>query len=501
MKYKTMKSISILLLFLLLASSLFSLSTDLSLRGDSGWGKIEKLDNIELYPWNGEYSSLGLKSSIYEPDKFTDLLIHFDDSGIYDASGNYMVESRITTTDMEKVMGNGSGVFRGAEESVILYPGSESMFSNGLLLNSFSIEFWLKPSGFSEDSALISYQGTLRDKEGELVPQELICSMKNRKLTWEFTNLFYMNGENTNIKLSGLTSIIPGIWHHHLLRFDSSSGLIEYLVDGELEAVQYSSKSGVEDGSIHFPLISLSGATKLTLGKNFTGYMDEIRVSKSFIQNPVLFRYQGTRGSAVSQIVDLGRLDSKLEKIIVEHEIPGDSAIFFHYNISNKLEDMFDETKWMDFFPAERLLYNNRGRYLRIKLEIRPDGEEILTPLVSDIQIRYEENLPPLAPAYLHAEGKNSSVILSWPRMSEPDIEGYLLYYGTKKGEYFGSGAIEGASPLLVPDKNITSLTVHGLNNGELYHFAIAAYDSAGTKYPGKFSNEITSRPAVTRDN
>ncbi|MCK5199869.1 MAG: fibronectin type III domain-containing protein [Spirochaetales bacterium] len=491
----------ILILLIILPIRLFALSTDLSMGGNSGWAKLEKLNNIELYPGKGGYSSLGIKSSVYKPDKFTDLLIHFDDSRIYDASGNYTIESQISTTDMKKVMGNGSGVFRGSEKSVTLFPGSESMFSKGQLLDSFSIEFWLNPSKFSENSVLISYQGTLRDKEGKLVPQELVCSMKDRKLTWEFKNLFYMNGDDTDIRLRSITSIIPDIWHHHLLRFDSSTGLIEYLVDGELEAVQYSSYSGTEDGSIHFPMISASENTDITLGKNFTGYMDEIRISRSFIQNPVLFRYQGIRGNVVSQIIDLGRSDSILEKIMVEHEIPEDSAIFFHYSISDKLEDMFDETKWMTFSPTERILNNNRGKYLRIKLELHPDGEEILTPIVSDIQIRYIENLPPLAPAYLHAEGKHSSVLLSWPRMSNPDIEGYLVYYGTKKGVYFGSDALEGSSPLLISDRDITSITVHGLTNGELYHFTIAAYDGAGIKHPGDFSKEITCRPDISKDN
>ncbi|MCK5201795.1 MAG: fibronectin type III domain-containing protein, partial [Spirochaetales bacterium] len=392
-------------------------------------------------------------------------------------------------------------VFRGSETSVTLLPGPGSIFSKGQILDSFSIEFWLNPSRFSENAVLLSYQGTLRDKEGKLVPQELVCSLKDRKLTWEFKNLFYMDGDDTDIILTGITSIIPDIWHHHLLRFDSSTGLIEYLVDGELEAVQYSSYSGMEDGSIHFPLISTSENADFTLGVNFTGYMDEIRITRSFIQNSVLFRYQETRGSVVTKIVDLGRSDSILEKIMVEHEIPKDSAIFFHYNISNKLEDMFDEAKWMTFSPTERIVNNNRGKYLRIKLELHPDGEEILTPIVSDIKIRYIENLPPLAPSYLHAEGGADSVVLSWPRMSNSDVEGYLVYYGTEKGVYFGSEALEGSSPLVISDRDTTGITVHGLTNGELYHFAIAAYDGAGVDYPGDFSKEITCRPDISKDN
>ncbi len=499
MKYRTMKYILILLI--ILPISLFSLTTDFFIGGESGWSKLEELDNIEMYSGKRGYSSLGIQSSVYKPDKSTDLLIHFDNSLIYDDSGNYMTESQIETTDVKKVMGNGSGVFRGSETSVLLFPGPESMFSKGQLLDSFSIEFWLNPSRFSEDSVLISYQGTLRDKDGELISQELVCSLKDRKLTWEFNNLFYMDEENTFVRLTGITSIIPDIWHHHLLRFDSSTGLIEYLVDGVLEAVQYSSQSGDEDGSIRFPLISTSGNANFILGKNFTGYMDEIRVSKSFVQNPVLFRYQGSRGSAISQIIDLGRSDSVLEKIVVEHEIPEDSVILYHYNISDKLEDMFDKTKWMAFSPTDRIFKDNRGKYLRIKLELHPDGEEMLTPVVSNIQIRYIENLPPLAPSFLHADGGDTSVALSWPCMSNPDIKGYLVYYGTKKGNYLGSAALEGPSPLLISDRDITSITVHGLTNGELYHFAIAAYDGAGIKYPGDFSKEITCRPDISKDN
>lgn len=499
MKYRTMKYISILLIILPIA--LFPLSTELSLGGNSGWVELEKLDNIEIYPGEGGYSSLGLKSSVYRPDEFSDLLIQFDDSIIYDISGNYIIESQIETTDTKKVMGNGAGVFRGSDESVTLFPGPQSMFSKGQVLDSFSIEFWLNPSRFSEDSVIISYQGTLRDKNGKLVPQVLACFMKDRKLTWEFNNLFYMDGDDTHVRLRGITSIIPDVWHHHLLRFDSSTGLIEYLVDGELEAVLYSSYSGTEDGSIHFPVISASVNAEFIIGKNFTGYMDEIRITKSFVQKPILFRYQKSMGSTVSKIIDLGRSESILEKIIVEYEIPKDSALFFHYNISDKLEDMFDETKWSTFLSTERILNNNRGKYLRIKLEFLPDGEEMLTPMVSDIKIRYIENLPPLAPGYLHAEGRNSSVHLSWPHMSNPDIEGYLIYYGTEKGVYLGVDALEGESPLLISDRNITSLIVHGLTNGELYHFTIAAYDGAGIKHPGDLLKEITCRPDVSKDN
>ncbi len=490
-----MKYIYIIISFLFLTGSLFSLNSEINIGGATGWDKIETWANIELIEGKRGYTSLGLKSAIYNSNGLTDLLIHFDDSEIVDSSGNYLIKTQIENTYLKRSIGNGSGVFRGSKESITLYPEPGAIFSGNEVLDNFSIEFWLNPSRFSENPILISYQGTLRDEKGDIAAQELSCSIENRKLIWKLNNIFFTEEKNTNIELQGLSSIIPDVWHHHLLRFDGSSGLIEYLIDGRLEAIQYASKTGTEDGTIFFPLISSSGNNHLTIGKNFTGYMDELRITKDFIQNPVLNRYQETSGTSVTQIIDLGRSNSILKKITIEHEIPKDSAIFFNYNISDNLELMFDESNWIGFHPPEMLISKNKGRYLRIKMDIQTDGEEIRTPSISEINVTYEKNLKPLAPSFFHGTGKENAVTLSWPKMSEPDIEGYLIYYGTSKGVYFGSEAIEGSSPLTIQGKEITNITIHGLEYGKLYHFAIAAFDGAGPEYPGLLSKEITVRP------
>ncbi len=478
------------------------LSREISLRGSDSWGRIEELNSIELYQGKGDFGNLGIKSAVYPLDRSkTDLLIHFDNPGIRDTAGNYRIDSEIRTTDIVKKIGNRSGVFRGDEKGVILYPEKGALFSPGNLIDSFTIEFWLNPSRFSEDAVIFSYSGTLRDETGNIIPQELLGTLKDRKITWEFRNFFYSEGVETYISLTGLSPIIPDIWHHHLIRYDSSTGIIEYLVDGKPEAIKYSTSSGNEDITVLSPLISSLGTPSLNLGKNFTGFMDEVRISDFFVESPVIYRYQETRGNVVSQTIDLGRAGSKLEKISVIREIPEDSAIFFYYKISDKLADMSEETEWYNFHPGERLISKNRGRYLKIRLELEPDGEEILSPLIFDVVIQYEKNLKPLAPSYLNAEGADESVILTWPSMGEPDVRGYLLYYGTSKGNYFGSGALEGDSPILISGKTINSYTVHGLENGRLYYFSIAAFDDAGTELPGNFSNEITSRPVEQRDN
>jgi fibronectin type III domain protein/concanavalin A-like lectin/glucanase superfamily protein len=500
-KYKTMKNIYIIISFLFLAGSLFALDSNISIGGAAGWEQIDTWNNVEVIDGKKGYTSIGLKSAIYKPDELTDLLIHFDNSEIVDSSGNYLLVSQIENTKIKKSIGNSSGVFRGSEESIILYPGPAAIFSGNDVLDNFSIEFWLNPSRFSKNPILISYQGTLIDQQGNIVPQELNCSIENRKLVWKLNNIFFTEEKNTNIKLKGLISVIPEKWHHHQLRFNGSSGIIEYLVDGKLEAIQYASKTGTEDGTILYPLISSSGKNPLIIGKGFTGYMDELRISKDFIQDPVLRRYQETSGSAVSQIIDFGRSNSILKKIAIDHEIPQDSAIFYQYNISDNLEAMFDESKWIEFQPPKMFLSQNKGRYFRVRMDMKTDGEESMTPSLSQLDLIYERNLQPLAPSYLHGTGKESSITLSWPEFSETDIEGYLIYYGTQKGIYFGSDAMEGTSPLTVQGKEITNITLHGLETGQLYHFSIAAYDEAGPEYPGLLSKEITVRPMSSGNN
>ena len=268
-KYKTMKFIYLLISFLFITNSLFSLNSEIVFDGSSDWSKIETLKNIDKYPGKENCTNLGLKSTGYKVDKFTDLLIHFDDSEIYDDSGNYMIKSQISTTDIKKVMGNGAGVFRGKGESITLYPEPGSIFAGGDVLDNFSIEFWLNSSAYSKNPVIISYQSSVRNAEGNLIPQELSCSIKDRKLIWELKNIFYMNGDENDIVLSGLIPIVPETWHHHLLRFNGNTGVIEYLVDGNLEAVQYASKTGTEDGSIFYPLLSVNKNSKLSIGNDY----------------------------------------------------------------------------------------------------------------------------------------------------------------------------------------------------------------------------------------
>jgi hypothetical protein len=72
-------------------------------------------------------------------------------------------------------------------------------------------------------------------------------------------------------------------------------------------------------------------------------------------------------------------------------------------------------------------------------------------------------------------------------------VSGYLVYFGTASGEYFGESVIQGASPVNAGKK--TSVRIEGLKNGILYYFAVAAYDRMNPANAGMFSREVMARP------
>jgi hypothetical protein len=84
-------------------------------------------------------------------------------------------------------------------------------------------------------------------------------------------------------------------------------------------------------------------------------------------------------------------------------------------------------------------------------------------------------------------------VEISWSASADRSAEGYLVYYGTGSGDYFGTVSRAGPSPINAGKR--TSIRVEGLENGVLYYFAVSAYDASGPGHGGEFSREVMARP------
>lgn len=89
-------------------------------------------------------------------------------------------------------------------------------------------------------------------------------------------------------------------------------------------------------------------------------------------------------------------------------------------------------------------------------------------------------------------------VTLQWDANTEPDLDGYKIYYDTDSGEPYNPGLGDRATnnvdgPPIIVDSGVTEFTLEGLDDDKVYFFAVKAYDTE--ELESDYSNEVnTSR-------
>lgn len=80
-------------------------------------------------------------------------------------------------------------------------------------------------------------------------------------------------------------------------------------------------------------------------------------------------------------------------------------------------------------------------------------------------------------------------ITLAWDANTEPNLAGYMVYYDTdgSGAPYEGDDAFEGVSPIDVG--NVTEFTLSGLADGQVYFFAVTAYNDEDLE--SGYSNEV----------
>ena len=462
-------------------------------------------------------AAYSIAHAAYHPDDSVDLLLHFDRPATADETGNWKVASgRSTVYDAGRaLLGEAAGSFNGPDSTLNLEPTRRSIFGDDSRFRDFSLEFWLFPANAENGEVLLSWQ-SLRKLPGGVLPQQLSCAIAGGRLMWSFAGFFSPpdatrpEQASTRIELRATSPLVPRMWSHHLVRFDGDSGLLEYLVDGEPEAVAYATSTGREGGTVHAPAVG--AASPIRLFPEYAGLADELRLSRRFVERPSLEPYGRESALVLSPVVDLGYGNSRLTAVDAELRLPGRTGIELAYRVSDDWTGWrADSPEWIPFRPGEALGASARGRYAQVKAELFPDGSGRLAPTLASLAFRYEPDPPPPPPARLAAAPKDGAIELRWSRVPEADLAGYLVYYGDRPGEYFGTGADQGPSPVDAGDA--TSLTMTGIPNGRLLYFAVAAYDAApgdealrtgaagsrAVSRAGAFSPEIAARPSRTQ--
>jgi Concanavalin A-like lectin/glucanases superfamily/Fibronectin type III domain len=513
-----MKITRLLLLNFLLISSLplTALEEVIVLGREAGWGRLRHEGTMLAGRGFRGYSDILLRDAAYERDAQTELLFHFDapprppalvsrvsaEPGgvLWETEPKYRVfPENIGAESDIRVFGTGSALFSPSTSRIRIEPQPGSLFYPGSDWRDFTIEFWLYPAETESRQEILGWEGTTLPGEWGSVPrrQELSCRLGGNRLSWSFGNIFRPQGlEAFPLELAGSRELLPRRWHHHMVRFDSATGLLEYLVDGVLEDYAYANHQNREADTVFLPFLGSAGPKALSIGRGLSGFLDELRISSGIRSQGPPKRYEGREGTVLFAPQDLSYGRSRLVSIESSREIPEDADIFFYYQLSgpdSPGERRADDPNWIPFEPGDIFSPDTRGRYLHLMAALYPDGKERQSPVLSDISITFEPDLPPPPPSGLRAEAGNGSVRLSWDPVPDPDLEGYRIFYGTAPGRYFGDGSTQGPSP--VDAGKDREFVISGLTNGRLYYFVVAAYDASQTPYQTLFSREVSARP------
>ena len=457
-----------------------------------------------------------------------DLELSFDEGrplSYADSRGRYevFVSPELNAAPLSR-KGSGAALFGGAGKAdsgpLELRPRKTALFAPGSRVRDFSIEFWLYPQSVENGMQIFSWNSSKSGNRGGYTYQYIQCVLSRNRIQWNFGDFFYSPGNETgmSLTLSG-PPLLPRAWSHHLIRFDADLGLLEYLVDGRVEALDYTTSTGREGGEVYTPVIG--DDSRIVLGGRFSGMMDEFRVYSSYLDSPALTKYPASGGRVETRTLDLGKTNSRILKLEafggrssdasgkIRNEYAGNgflsfqdhSCVNFFIRASNS-PYRWNEVPWVPVKPGTTL--QERGRYVQIAADFYPSGDGETSPYLSELRVIYRAADPPPPPAMVTAAACNGAVELAWKASASREVGGYLVYFGTAKGEYFGDRDIL-KSPIDVGNR--TSVRLEGLCNGTLYYFAIAAYGMPEPSYdgmrmippePGEFSRELAARPLLS---
>jgi hypothetical protein len=490
-KNKAIYAVFIMLLCIIPAYTI-EVEFTLGRENDNPWQDLIMLDRIVKEQGKWGYYDLVLDEGEYSLNTTTDLLIHFNNIPVTDISGNYITSQDFPLlTENNFILGNSSGAFNGRDNTINLYPQEGSIFNFGCM--DFSIEFWLYPLFLNDGEEIITWNASFLIN-GVRIPQSFKCKIENRRLVWVFNNFFtdtFMNRIiETDYELTSITALLPKEWHHHILRFNSATGLLEYMIDGIPEAIIYITETGNEGSSVYTPVPN--PGEPLLICKNYTGLVDELQFTRSFFEDFSLNRYNSIKGTAVSRIFDLKHTGSVVKEIVAEYDTPENTDMSFYYRVSNELVSYtYLDSEWIPFIPNDDDFDFESGRYLQLKFELLPDGKKENTPSLSEITVIYEPDLPPSPPLEVVAIAGNGEVTLKWQHVRGLDVKGYEIFIGEEPNNYVNNPDIY--SPIDVGYVN--SYTLNGLTNGKLYYFSIVTYDESDPPNKSIFSKEISARP------
>ncbi|MBQ0167149.1 MAG: fibronectin type III domain-containing protein [Treponema sp.] len=492
---------AVCLLLLLAPAFLSATEKTYTFGGLNGWNSVVNRNNVVSGRGTYGYECLTLDDISPSPDAASDLLLTFDD-GCYDEAFNYTMVSGNADLTKDAKRGTGSALFWG-NEGLSLRGGSNSLFGTEGETGSFTISFWLKPLMAANGEMIFSWFSSRNLDEYSLY-QMITVMLTNNHLQWDFGNIFErysgdgsrltVSEENNDVLVTGKTILVPETWSFHELSYDDVTGMIEYRVNNRVEDILYVTSTGGERGLIYPAVLGVKA--DINICSSYIGYLDNFYISRNSRETPsVTDTYEVTGGTFETPIFSMEENGATIRRILVTDTQPDQTQIDYYIRSDSSRWNWTESyPAWQKFTPGQDMS-GLSDRYFQIAARLYPDGAGSVSPSVTEIQIAYEPVEPPDPPYQVFAQPGDGYVDISW--ISAPGSKtvngGYLVYYGERPGEYLGSEAVQGVSPVMTG--NADSIRISGLTNGKIYYFAVASYNIGEEILSGPLSREVYARP------
>ncbi|MGC8769633.1 MAG: LamG-like jellyroll fold domain-containing protein [Brevinematia bacterium] len=430
----------------------------------------------------------------------TDLFIDFEKNTLSFENYRTLYSYFILYRD-EKFNGVSSGKFTFSDSCIKLLPERGSIFYPGSDVGSFTIDFWLYPFKNYDKQYILYYLADDINIENDKKYGFLIYLDKG-KLKYKFFNFFYDYEKKSTIEeieLEEEGNIVLYKWEHHAISFDSRNGKMVIYRNGVEEKVLWITENFKKGGKVYYPFVNTVVNSPLTIGKNSFFLLDNLRISKKFINNFNLFPVNRKESFLITKVLKLSDNFFNIKDIKIDLKKDNYAFVKFGYRIS---DDIFaPDNKNIPWVYVNLENFNipeeySKGKYIQFKLTIYPEVSENDIKIYS-LGLNYNIDETPYIPQIVKVVPGDEVIEIYFIPSPEDDIVGYEIYYGNESKNYISKDALEGSSPIFVK-KQSEGLTYHKatltLKNEKPYFIAVRAVDKNGHKSP--YSKEVFVRPS-----
>ncbi|MGL5956348.1 MAG: hypothetical protein ACRC0X_07075 [Brevinema sp.] len=439
-----------------------------------------------------------------ETSTLYDLYLSFDNQ---DFTNNYTtIKKNYEKNLLQKQKGEFSAKFVSKENSIILFPSSDSILKNNDTgIQNFTVTFDLYPYRTGEGTQyIVSYEGYYTNSISEIQKFGFNITIESGIIKYSFNNFFVdREGSSYSFILQEKEPLINTKWEQHTVVVDVAKSMIKIYRNNVEQDMVFVRQNRMFDGSRLYPSPQFTQIENipLTIGRNGLFSLDDFVIYRDVVTN-FMEHTPNKKLFFETEVFSISKNISSLHEMSVDVSLTNE-----YYRLAYRISDSYflPDTKnipWVYINPSKKQFpgSQSQGKFIQWRVEY-------FTPIelsdqlfyIKDIFARFKETSDPGTIQVNSVLAKDGAIEISWRTLPNNLIASYEIYYGDRPNYYFGKAEISPESPVVIDvERSAISQNIEyildGLDNEIPYYISIRAKDIYG-QY-GSFSPEIMSRPS-----